>query len=36
MTELRDRFAVKVRSRHVPAPQLIYSFPGEHSHRWIS
>jgi hypothetical protein len=24
-------FAVKVSSRHVPAPQLIYSFPGEHS-----
>ena len=28
-------FAVTVRSRHVPAPQLIYSFPGEQSLRWM-
>jgi hypothetical protein len=28
-------FAVKVRSGHVPAPHLIYSFPAEHSQRWM-
>jgi hypothetical protein len=28
-------FAVKIAARQRPAPQLIYSFPGEHSQRWM-
>ena len=28
-------FAVKIAARQRPAPQLIYSFPGELSQRWM-